>query len=173
MKLFIKLIIFIVVLAVAAPFIMKRPDGGPLLSISDLSGDSAILKSFKMLTGLFGSGKGSISEGDSLEGGPLLTTVHKWKDDEGLWHFSDEQPESLASEKLEINPNQNILEMNGADLLTKLEEKEGASKSPESLMPPEGMIPGIPTIDQAKKAMDNAKAVQGLLDNHYKQLEGI
>jgi hypothetical protein len=33
------------------------------------------------------------------------------------------------------------------------------------------MIPGLPSIDQAKQAMDNAKAVQGLLDNHYKQIE--
>ncbi len=176
MKLYIKLILFLVVLAVAAPFIMKRPDGRPLLTINDIkSGDSAIMKSFKTLTDFFHSSSDALSLGDKLpeNGERLLTRVHKWQDKEGIWHFSDQQPEGATSETVEIDPNQNILEMNDADVLKKLigEKEEQTANASQALEPPTNIIPGLPTIDQAKKAMDNAKAVQGLLDNHYKQIE--
>ncbi|MBL4607823.1 MAG: hypothetical protein JKY01_08355 [Pseudomonadales bacterium] len=168
MKLFIKFILFLVVLAVAAPFIMKRPDGRPLLTISDItSGDSAIIKSFNTLTSFFRSPKDGLPNGE-----PSLTTVHKWQDKEGLWHYSDQQPTSTTSQILAINPNQNILEMNDKKLLKILKgEKEETASTTQDLEPPKNMIPGLPSIEQAKKAMDNAKAVQGLLDNHYKQIE--
>ena len=176
MKLYIKFILFLVVLAVAGPFIMKRPDGRPLLTINDIkSGDSSIMKSFKTLTGLFHSSKETLSLDDSLpeDAERLLTRVHKWQDEEGVWHFSDQQPEGETSETVEIDPNQNILEMNDAEVLKKLigEKEEQTASASQALEPPPNMIPGLPTIDQAKQAMDNAKAVQGLLDNHYKQIE--
>jgi hypothetical protein len=175
MKLYIKFILFLVVLAVAGPFIMKRPDGRPLLTINDIkSGDSAIMKSFKTLTGLFHSSSSTLSLDDNLpEEEQLLTRVHKWQDKEGTWHFSDQQPEGAASETVEIDPNQNILEMNDAEVLKKLmgDKEEKTASAAQALAPPPNMIPGLPSIDQAKQAMDNAKAVQGLLDNHYKQIE--
>jgi hypothetical protein len=176
MKLYIKFILFLVVLAVAGPFIMKRPDGSPLLSFNDIkSGDSAIMKSFKTLTGFFYSSSDALSLDDALPGDAkrLLTRVHKWQDEEGIWHFSDQQPEGKTSETVEIDPNQNILKMNDAEILKKLRgvKEEQIASASQALEPPPDMIPGLPTIDQAKKAMDNAKAVQGLLDNHYKQIE--
>lgn len=173
MKLYIKVLLFIVVLGVAAPFIMKRPDGRPLMSMSDLAGDSALLKSFGHMTRLLGFNKGSVTlngpDGDPVE----LTTVHKWQDEDGNWHFSDDEPENIASETLKINPNQNILEMNDSELLKKIKGESEVASTHKDLAPPADMIPGMPTLDQAKKAMENAKAVQGMLDDHYKKLEGI
>ncbi|MBV1869909.1 MAG: DUF4124 domain-containing protein [Gammaproteobacteria bacterium] len=172
MKLYIKVLLFIVVLGVAAPFIMKRPDGRPLMSVSDLAGDSALLTSFGHMTRLLGFNKDSATLNGS-DDQRELTTVHKWQDEDGNWHFSDDEPENVASETLKINPNQNILEMNDAKLLKKIKGESEIASTHKDLAPPTDMIPGMPTIDQAKKAMENAKAVQGMLDNHYKQLEGI
>lgn len=169
--------LFLIVLAFAGPFIMKRPDGRPLLSINDItSRDSSILTSIRTIAGLFRSQTAEITSDKSLDEDTDLTSIHKWQDDEGQWHFSDQRPETVSSELIKINPNQNILEMNDAEIVKKRTETDAenskkAADLAKNLDPPQDMIPGLPTIDQAKQAMDKAKAVQELLNQHYKDIE--
>ncbi|GAA3944291.1 DUF4124 domain-containing protein [Litoribacillus peritrichatus] len=93
MKIMIKLLMLALVGAIVAPMFIKGPDGRPMMSWQDLfssSPESAYVR--------------------PSQGASQLTTVYKWKDENGQWHFSDSQVEGDAHETLKYNPKANIIQ---------------------------------------------------------------
>jgi len=77
MGIFIKLLIFLVVLACSAPFFLKGSNGMPLISVDKLKLPELSFDSLKSKT------TQSNSE-ESLE-------VYKWRDEKGVIHYSDKK----------------------------------------------------------------------------------
>lgn len=92
MKLFAKLLILILIAAMAGPFFMRGPDGQPLMRLSDVT---------QKVKGWIGAGKGA-KPGRPVE-------VHRWQDESGQWHYSDEAP-ATASEVITVDPNANVIQ---------------------------------------------------------------
>ena len=88
-------------------------------------------------------------------------TVFKWVDDQGVTHFTEEVPdESLQSEKMELDPNVNIIQS------VKIEKEKETKKEPSA---PSGISYNPKDV---KKLMDDAKNVEKLLqDRHDQQSE--
>ena len=148
MKLMIKLMVLALIGAVVAPMLIKGPDGRPLMSWQDF----------------FSSPSKPSGTGVSSSSG--LTTVYKWQDDEGNWHFSD-RPVVESSEKLTYNPNANIIQS-----LAKKEEPQKVKVTPfEST--PDQKGPSLTTVpmDQVPELMDQAKQYQSLIDQRNEALE--
>lgn len=95
MKLFIKLLLFVVVLALAAPFFMKKPDGTPMLTLQSL-GLGAV------------SNKVSVVLPDSRPELPKTAEVYRWQDENGTWHYSD-KAQTPAAQKHQLQISQNRL----------------------------------------------------------------
>lgn len=95
MKLFIKLLLFVVVLALAAPFFMKKPDGTPMLTLQSL-GLGAV------------SNKVSAVLPDSRPELPKTAEVYRWQDEKGAWHYSD-KAQTPAAQKHQLQISQNRL----------------------------------------------------------------
>lgn len=93
MKIMIKLMLLGLIGLLAAPLIIKGPDGRPIMSLDDLN--------------LFSS---SPSAYKNTHDNASLTTVYKWQDAEGQWHFSDRQIEGDNHQTLKYNPNSNIIQ---------------------------------------------------------------
>lgn len=93
MKLFIKLLMFLVVLALAAPFFMKKPDGSPMLTLQSIGLKSVVDKVDAV--------KHEVSV-------PKTAQVYRWQDEKGVWHYSD-QAQTTAAEKHQVNISQNRL----------------------------------------------------------------
>ncbi len=91
--------------------------------------------------------------------------AYKWTDENGVVHYSSEAPDHLDSETMDVNPNTNIIQG-----ITAPEETETASTAPASAQPqmPQGNIYNPETI---RKLIDDAKSVQGTLNDRYKALE--
>ncbi|GLQ33114.1 DUF4124 domain-containing protein [Litoribrevibacter albus] len=157
MKIMIKLMLLALVGAVVAPMLIKGPDGKPLLSWQDF---------FSLPSQ--DSGSASSSDPDVTPQSPSgLTTVYKWKDKEGQWHFSDKPQDHVDNETLKYNPNANIIQS-----LAKKEEESEVEVTPMKVPEPSAG-PSLTTVPltEVPELMDQAKQYQQLLDQRNKTLE--
>ncbi|MGH1470429.1 MAG: DUF4124 domain-containing protein [Cellvibrionaceae bacterium] len=173
MKLFIKFIIFILVLGLAGPFIMKGPDGRPLMTLDEIIPDFSSMK--RKATGMINDVNNTV--GDLSGDGELSdfgkTQVYRWKDENGHWQFSDTPPPaSQAAEKLLINPDVNIVQ---ATELPKEQKEETPSE--EETDADESSI-GVPlpmTVSpvEARQLIDDAKGIGDLMQKRTEALNNI
>ena len=114
---------------------------------------------------------------DDVLPGPIAlpaeeTLIYKWKDAQGIWNFSADKPEGFGVEIIALTPDRNLVKA------TELKEKElpDNEREPESSQGQafmeknqEVLFPYSP--DAVKQLIEDAKGVQGQLDDHYKRLE--
>jgi hypothetical protein len=105
MKLYIKLMIFLVILACVAPFVLKRHDGRPWMSVSDLKTPDITLPDVKPIADHIAN----MTNKESDKRSPELATVYKWKDKNGVWHFADKANPTSPGEAIEIDPHANLV----------------------------------------------------------------
>ncbi len=167
MKLFIKLILVVLVIGLAAPFVLKDPDGKPWMNINSILPD---------LRAMLQQGKGALDQAvdktKSLSGNDASsskkTKVHKWRDENGVWQYSDTPNPDGKSEEMWVDPNTNLVKstpMTTAE--PKSEENQEQKKSPH--LP----VPMTVSPDKVSKLMDDAKNIQGLMDKRAKDLDGL
>lgn len=139
-KLFVKLMGFLLILAVAGPFLLKGPDGRPLLSLDDLRLPSLSLPTL--------SGNATVNQGSEapLTGGgqqwiqwsekqgpafnpDVLTReqlaqldikeqanlYYRWKDGNGVWQFSSLPNRNTLNHVVRTDPNANVLQSLSAE----------------------------------------------------------
>lgn len=112
MGLFIKLMLFVVVAAVAALFFLKDPDGEPLLTVSDLKEPnksvSGVIERLPEVKNPFAE---SPEQKPAEEAKPVgKTKIYSWRDEQGNVHFTDQPPEDKTEVKtIKVDPNRNVL----------------------------------------------------------------
>lgn len=137
-KLFSKFMMFMLVLAMAGPFIMKRPNGDPLMSLNDILPKFEI-PSLSELWKKFG-GEASSTNAPGAEApeandpGPRIAwsndkplpssfiakagveyprkdgVYYRYKDSNGIWQFSDAPQVGIMNYVSTIDPNANIIQ---------------------------------------------------------------
>ena len=134
MKLFVKLIVLLLILAMAGPFFMRGPDGQPLMRLSDVTQRI----------------KGWISKGPSIKPGSKVE-VHKWQDENGQWHYSDAAP-SQNSEIITVDPNVNVIQATP----TRQPEPVEETSAPDKPAPKEDNVlpPIFHPIDETNKVKE-------------------
>jgi hypothetical protein len=166
MKLFTKLLITALVLAVILPFtIIKGRDGRPLMSISDLKmpdlsmpgvPDSVDVPS---LPGVSGSGR--------------TDTVYQWRDKDGSLHFTtDPPPPGVEYTVKGYDPNANLIQSIKPESEEQVAEVESGESSDSSSAKDRGI--GNPySPERIEKLFDDAENVQKLIDERMKKQEEI
>jgi len=145
---------------------------GPMLylSIVDKMGSGAA-PSFKMpnfgLPDWVESGSEQVAEiaGEVAdESGPQ---VYKWKDEAGVWQFTNELPAGVTGvETVEIRSNSSLKAFK-PEVEPEPEKDQGLAKS-ESME-----LDLIPTPGRVKKLIDDAQNVQNMLDERAKQMDSL
>lgn len=166
MKLYVKFLLFILVLGMAGPFILKGPDGKPWMELADITPDFNRL-SADMQSAINKAGR-MFDKTTSSDPNAGTTKVYKWRDSSGNWHLSDQPiPEAAGRDKLmHVDPDTNLIE--GSEPIAVEVEQSRADGVSNAVPLPMTVSPG-----QATKLLDDAKAVQGLMDDRAKQLDGI
>ena len=165
MKLYVKFLVFVLMLGVAGLFFIQKPNGQPWLSANDFMPDTAALMA--KLNGWLGSAERGVERATSSDPNAGKTKVYKWRDSSGNWHLSD-QPIAAAGgrdEVLHVDPDANLIE--GSPGSAPEVEQSRAAGVPNTVPLPLTVSP-----HQAGKLLDDAKAVQDLMDNRAKQLDG-
>jgi hypothetical protein len=106
MKLFIKLMLLVVVAAVAAPFFISGRDGRPILSLDRLRAPHS---SAPDIGNTEDSLTENVDETDEVSGKPV--EVFKWQDENGAWHFSDTQEQGQAAQTVTVDPNASVVHL--------------------------------------------------------------
>jgi hypothetical protein len=107
MKLFIKLTLFLVVAAVAAPFFITSPAGKPMLTLNGLKAPDAHLPDFKKAVA-------GVKESLSAEGkeqSAQRMEVFRWQDEKGVWHYSDTKEQGRPAQIVTLNPNASVVHL--------------------------------------------------------------
>jgi len=146
MKLFSKLMMFVLFAALAAPFFLKGPNGQPLMTLKDLN-----LPSF----GLPGKAAGPVEvlsgkeEGASIQWGGAQTpangalikatdaegkllqearnTYYRWKDKDGVWQFTKQPNPNTENFLMKVDPNANIVQSLSQDSIDRAFGREPKS----------------------------------------------
>ncbi len=161
MRLMIKFFIFILVLGLGAPFILKKPDGTPWMDarqfIPEVKSWSQDIKNWfsKMEREIPSSVGGSAGE---------KTTVYRWRAPDGSWQFSDKPPVQVESETIIVDPNANLIEGLPEPLEPEVEEEESGVNMP---------VPMTISPDQLKKLKQDAENIQQLMDDRAQQLDNL
>ncbi len=104
MKLSIKLLLFTLVLALGAPFILRDEDGRPLMDSTKLHMPQLGAPPLPELTAVKGAMDKARRKLARLGGEETAssTVAYKWRDAQGSWHFTDQAPGDVTSERIVI-----------------------------------------------------------------------
>lgn len=165
MRLFLTLLVLVLVVAVAAPYVLKRPDGQPWMDASELSADIQVNGSYdkaklELYRWWHGVRKDVFGKSESGK-----TRAYRWQDSEGNWHLSDTPNTAGASEELWVDPNANLMQS------IPVEEVSSDSKSTTQGDAKSVPLPMTVSPGQAQKLMQDAQQIQDLVDKRYQQLE--
>lgn len=164
MKLFVKLLLFIVILALMGPFFIKGPDGKPLWQVNKIQ--SSVQLGWDRLQRRL---TGSVDAAANLPGSGSEVTVHRWQDADGQWHYTQEAPAGIASDILLIDPETNLISLPPLPEPPPVPE-DSAAEEPTAAPPVQGPIP---TIEETRQLIEDAQALQGQVDERDKKLRDI
>ena len=184
MKLFLKLMLFLVVLACAGPFFLKGPDGKPLMSLQQFQGTTLMASIQGWLSHWMQPSAASNNPENTnkaIKMSRVFSKVYKWRGSDGSWHYSDMNlSETNQGQEMYINPNANVLHLSDP----KAAEKTNAAKnfsnsesnpnkiSDNSALTSSGIPSTIP-LNQVPQLIEQAKQVQGLVDQRQKQYDQL
>ena len=147
MKLFVKILCFGLVLALAGPFLMRGPDGQPLYTPA---------QAWRSL-------KASLPSLDVPAVVPSQpVAVYRWRDVDGQWHFSGEPPaEGTPYTVLEIDPKTNAVGTAPEQPEATLAEAEAAGEDgADRLGPEDAMLGPYPNPEAVQQLIEDAKALR-------------
>lgn len=165
MRLFLTLLILLLVIALAAPYVLKRPDGQPWMDASELSPDIQVNGSYEkakleLYRWWHGIRRDLFSDRKSGK-----TRAYRWQDSEGNWHLSDTPNPAGTAEELWVDPNVNLMPATPLPEVT--EEDKNTTQGDASSVP----LPMTVSPGQAQKLMQDAQKIQGLVDKRHEQLD--
>jgi len=170
MGLFIKILLLLLVAALVAPFVLKGPDGQPLMTLDEIQKP-------EVLSNL----KESISEvsmpfqGGEKEQPPTLKAakrkLYSWKDEQGNVHYSNVAPTDSASIKtIHVDPNINVIKMDkpeeGQSAALPVQEEQGQPGTGPSMI-------SVYTPEGTQKLIDEARAVEGRVQERQQEIDRV
>ena len=174
MKLMLKLMLVLLVLVGASPFILPGKNGQPLFSFSDLK--------MPDFSSLFGSSKSKVvvvipedkTTDKEIVDKKNVTTVHKWLDDSGVWQFSDQNNSGGTSELVKINPDSNVVQA----IKVAKPEDEKTSTTSDSGEKAESDLSSIPLpttipMKDIPKLISQTKELKNTLEQRYQEQQTL
>jgi len=171
MKLFFRLMIFVILLVFASLFFIKGSDNKPILSLDSFRKANISMPSSESVEDI----KQDLAEkikkaADTL---PIdkdkTVTIYKWKDSKGNWTYSDHPNTGGGYDKVVIKPYGNVLhfeeprdDISTQPLMDTSEDQDRSLNIPLPTSIPPGDIPEL---------IEDAKGVQKILDADARQKE--
>ncbi len=179
MKIFIKFMIFIVVLGLAGPFIMKGPDGLPLMDYRDFIPDfSSAKSSMQRWWGNVGAQVSSAndaaqsdqngSDDDGIDKWGK-TRVYQWQDENGVWQYTDRPPTGIETKTLWLNPNENIVLSPAQPVSEVADDEDSDAQDPGFELP----LPFTVSPAEVPQLIEDAKGVKELMEKRNEMLESV
>ena len=158
MKLFVKLLAFVLILAVAGPFFLKGPDGAPLWTVQATLDELRRWRPGPVANPL---------EAVVPDVAPSVQ-VYRWQDAAGQWHFSTEPPATGTYQVLEIDPRTNAVMTGG---LPQVDEPEVLAEDDSAADPYVAPLLPIPDPEKTRELIEQVREIEALAEERLKTLE--
>ena len=174
MSLPIKAFSAVLILGCAGLFVLKKPDGSPILSMQDFLPDISsisqdakkLIRDAKNLTSSIGNNLEDNSEDDAEQNAQTESKVYRWKDSNGQWQFADTPPVNQAAEAMSVSGNLN------KDLVATYEPPEEPTvENDTATTPTASLVPMTVSPDEVSKLMKDVNNMQQLMDDRGEQLK--
>jgi hypothetical protein len=175
-KLHYKLLLFILVASVAAPFVLRDRDGHPLMSIHDMRLPEIALPDTNGLKDAVRAARNSTEtasdEVHANTGTKTSAKIYRWQDEEGGWHFANSAPGERGATEIAVDTSVNVMQMESAaparDPAANTTSKDtGAGSTATSIS---ALLP----LSQAVDVMQDARRVSMQLEaRHERQAKAI
>lgn len=175
MKLFIKFLVVILVLGLAGPFILKRPDGRPWMQVSDMVPTASQWRQ-QAQQWWSNASDGNVSDSvDKLSGetsditgvsGLGKTKVYRWRDEHGNLVYSDEPRADGNHEIVVLGENQTVVP---ATKMPQAEPPAGkeTAQGGEIAVP----LPLTASPQEISQLMDDAQEVRHQMETRTQAIE--
>jgi hypothetical protein len=144
----IRISLLLLLFAAVAPFVYPLKEGKPLLSLQRLS-----LPSLPALP---------LPKAD-----PQPVTAYKWRDEQGNWHFAGEPPQGIAYQRIELDPQSNLIPGAGGT-----QTAEETAESQQAAQSGDGGSGFGYTPEQIGAVMEKAREASAALEAHHRAVEG-
>jgi len=156
MKILTKLMLLGLVGLLAAPFILKKPDGTPWLTWSDLfegaSDSASALRSQLPITN-------------------SNSQMYKWQDAAGKWHYSDRPSDDFQTETVKVDAAYNQMKH------IELPEGFGESKRKQAQTSEQEQQPSLPLttapLEKVPDMLNDIERVQEKMDQRQRALDNL
>lgn len=170
MKLFIKFLIFVLILGLVGPFILRTPEGEPYLDYRDFIPSFSSLKS--KTQGVWNNIDNPLADDsdNDAESAAGNVRVYKWQDENGVWQYSDVPPTGMNRETVYINTRENIVpgapppQENAEEVEETADEAEDG---PDIAVP----LPLTVPVSEVPTLIQDAKNVQELMNKRNEILD--
>ncbi|MFT7371753.1 MAG: hypothetical protein ACI9T9_000432 [Oleiphilaceae bacterium] len=142
----------LVAIAFVGPMLLKKPDGTAFIE--------SPLDWFSTST--------TASQNNELRS-TTTQSFYKWKDVDGIWHYSDQPPAVKNIETVTVNTNTNLIQ--GLRQEKKKEQPVIEKKPPLKVERSPIALPMTVPIEKISKILEDANNIQQLMDNRNKQIE--
>ncbi len=167
MKLFVKLLILVLLLASVGPFFLKGPDGEPYWSYRE------VLQAARAKLGRLTSAPASLPSPKALQPGDDVT-VYRWQDASGEWHFAGEPPAGVSFDELKIDPDTNAIQMERAEPPAAAAAAEPTAGPAAAAAPASDPYLGpLPDPEATRQLIEDARALQELADERARRLREL
>lgn len=139
---FLRMMICIVVIAIAAPFFIPGPNGTPLFTLDMFALEKPSLPSF-----------GSNSAENNSQ------TLYRYQDEQGVWHYTDQPLDQDSAEQIEVSTDINLIDAPPA-----LPRSGSAPAANISANP-------LNAISRGAEVMEDAEQVQQMLDDRLEDMD--
>ena len=164
MRLFTKLIVLVVIAALAGPFFIKGPDGRPLWTINDVKAS---------IVGKWLGLKNDLEQGFDSVGVDAMSddvTVYRWQDESGQWHFAAEPPPGVTADSFVIDPDTNMISLPALPAAAEevAAEAEGEATEIKTQVPE-----AYPDAEATKQLIEDVRNLQNVVDERDKRIREI
>jgi hypothetical protein len=167
MKLYLKFILFLLIVAVAGLFFLKGSDGRPLLTIDKIKMHGISLPSIDPLKHMADKTKNFLnpskaSKDRASDKSAQTVTVYRWKDKNGTWNYSNIA--NGHSEAVQIRPYENVV----PDPKPAERGKQQKNMDKECTMGSAASLPSplsVP-VSEIPKLIRDAKGLQQKMNTH-------
>jgi len=174
-KLIIKLLLILVIGAVAAPLFIKGPDGQPLMQVSDLIPAEVLPETLVKTLGISPSSTSSQSSSSPSSSTQPGSAIYRWQDDNGQWHYSDKAPAHTQSESVTLQPVNTV-----PALKTQTQQNGNTSARLQSDTEPKAnttdltsALPSSLNPSDAAALLEQAKETQRIIQERQAQIDAL
>ncbi len=165
-----KIFLLLLLIALAALFVLKGPDGEPLVTFDDIQYPESLQNLIESIPLVSNPFQDDTQNKEAAAHASGKTKVYSWRDEQGNMHFSNIAPTETAEvETRYIDPNMNIIKMDRpADGETASMHAMPVVEQHESKAP---SIIQVYTPQGVNELMDDARAIEKTLQDRKQEYD--